>query len=74
MKYRIVEETGGLTGQKRFYIQRRKKKWFSKKYYWKNVVKRHIENGHTMQVEFDTKEDAQSWINYKIETVNNVYH
>lgn len=74
MIYRIVEETGNLTGQKRFYIQKQKKKWFSKKYYWKNVVVRNSQTRVTMQVEFNTKEDAQKWINYKIETVKNIYH
>ena len=70
MEYRIVEETGNLTGNKRFYIENKKKKWFSKGYYWKNVYG----GAYNELVVFDTKKEATEWINYKIETVQNIYH
>ena len=69
MKYRIVEETGNLTGNKRFYIQEQKKKWFSKGYYWKAVY-----GEHGRLAEFKSKEKAEYWINNRIETVKNIYH
>jgi len=70
MKYRIVEETGNLTGNKRFYIEKQKKKWFSKCYYWKIVYA----GTYNEMVVFNTKDEATEWINYRTETVKNIYH
>ena len=70
MEYRIVEETGNLTGNKRFYIEEKKKKWFGMSYYWKALYYR----ADDKLVVFDTKKEATEWINYKTETIKNIYH
>lgn len=71
-EYRIVEETGKLTGNKNFYIQVRRKKLFGG-YKWVNKYQYRPECSK-MLVEFDTLKEAKEWVDYWTETLDIKYH
>ncbi len=71
-EYRIIEETGDLTNKKRFYLQRKKHKLFGG-YEWFSVYK-YTSEGIKYLIEFKTKELAQEYVDYRIETVTKRIH
>jgi len=72
-KYRIVEETGKLTGKTRFYIERQYKKLSGKKA-WKIVYHRVPPDALSRILEFDDLIKAMEWVHYKTENVSVKIH
>lgn len=70
-KYRIVEETGNVTNETRFYIEYSGRNIFGKRVWF---IHRTYKNGIPKNTEFDNIEDATKWMSYKTETVNIKYH
>jgi hypothetical protein len=69
--YRVVEETGRITNEKRFYIEYASKNIFGKLKWKRKYIKN---NGAYKLVEFDNLLDAKNWLYYETEFVNKKFH